>query len=158
MILALLAFEVTIYRHQELKRLRSNKVPPPTRTLFHDITRRHLDDGMLSCIKYFLNYFFYKFGLEVRVFIELKEMCSVSQINLCFFSSDMFPAGRECHWSENGHLCRWPRFWPHHCPITSQQEVHGLHLAQVLLLPVRDVEFSVPVVYWLPSCSLQRYI
>lgn len=75
MILALLAFEVTIYRHQELKRLRCNKVPPPTRTLFHDITRRHLDDGVLSCIKYFLNYFFYKFGLEVRRPLELSKHC-----------------------------------------------------------------------------------
>lgn len=64
--LALLAFEVTIYRHQELYRLRHNKATPPTRTLFHGITRRHLDESVLSCLKYFLNYFFYKFGLEVR--------------------------------------------------------------------------------------------
>lgn len=66
MMLALLAFEVTVYRHQELYHLRHNKPPPPTGTLFHDITRHHLDDSVLSCIKYFLNYFFYKFGLEVR--------------------------------------------------------------------------------------------
>ncbi|XP_028289056.1 piezo-type mechanosensitive ion channel component 2-like [Parambassis ranga] len=64
MMLALLAFEVTIYRHQQLYRLRHNKVMPPTKTLFHDITRRHLDSSVLSCIKYLLNYFFYKFGLE----------------------------------------------------------------------------------------------
>jgi len=65
MMLALLAFEVTIYRHQELYRLRRNKIPPSTRTLFHDVTRHHLDDSVLNSIKYFLNYFFYKFGLEV---------------------------------------------------------------------------------------------
>lgn len=65
MMLALLAFEVTIYRHQELYRLRHNKLTPPTRTLFHNITRAHLDEGVVSCLKYFLNYFFYKFGLEV---------------------------------------------------------------------------------------------
>lgn len=63
--LALLAFEVTISRHQELYRLRHNQLAPPTRTLFHSITRRHLDEGVLSCLKYLLNYFFYKFGLEV---------------------------------------------------------------------------------------------
>lgn len=68
MMLALLAFEVTIYRHQELYRLRHNELPPPTRTLFHSITRRHLDESVLSCLKYFLNYFFYKFGLEVRLY------------------------------------------------------------------------------------------
>ncbi|XP_060920541.1 piezo-type mechanosensitive ion channel component 2-like [Labrus mixtus] len=64
MMLALLAFEVTVYRHQELYRLRHDQVPPSTRTLFHDITRRQLDDSLMSCVKYFLNYFFYKFGLE----------------------------------------------------------------------------------------------
>lgn len=67
MMLALLAFEVTIYRHQKLHRLRHNQLTPPTRTLFHNITRCHLDESVLSCVKYFLNYFFYKFGLEVRV-------------------------------------------------------------------------------------------
>lgn len=67
MMLALLAFEVTIYRHQKLYRLRHNQLAPPARTLFHNISRGHLDESVPSCIKYFLNYFFYKFGLEVRV-------------------------------------------------------------------------------------------
>uniref|UniRef100_A0A674D6Z2 Piezo-type mechanosensitive ion channel component 2-like n=1 Tax=Salmo trutta TaxID=8032 RepID=A0A674D6Z2_SALTR len=64
LILALLAFEVTIYRHQDLYRMRNNLTTPVTRTIFHDITRQHLDDGILNCAKYFINYFFYKFGLE----------------------------------------------------------------------------------------------
>uniref|UniRef100_A0A6Q2X838 Piezo-type mechanosensitive ion channel component n=1 Tax=Esox lucius TaxID=8010 RepID=A0A6Q2X838_ESOLU len=64
LMLALLAFEVTIYRHQDLYRMRSNLTAPVTRTVFHDITRQHLDDGILNCAKYFINYFFYKFGLE----------------------------------------------------------------------------------------------
>ncbi|KAM8730910.1 piezo-type mechanosensitive ion channel component 2-like [Acanthopagrus schlegelii] len=84
MMLALLAFEVTIYRHQELYRLRHNQVPPPTRTLFHDITRRHLDDGLLSCMKYFLNYFFYKFGLET---------CFLLAVNVIGQRMDLFAVG-----------------------------------------------------------------
>ncbi|KAK2859745.1 hypothetical protein Q5P01_004365 [Channa striata] len=84
MMLALLAFEVTIYRHQELYRLRHNEIPPPTRTLFHDITRRHLDDGMLSCLKYFLNYFFYKFGLET---------CFLLAVNVIGQRMDLFAVG-----------------------------------------------------------------
>ncbi|KAM7369505.1 hypothetical protein PAMP_010824 [Pampus punctatissimus] len=84
MMLALLAFEVTIYRHQELYRLRCNKVPPPTRTLFHDITRCHLDDNMLSCTKYFLNYFFYKFGLET---------CFLLAVNVIGQRMDLFAVG-----------------------------------------------------------------
>ncbi|XP_054621092.1 piezo-type mechanosensitive ion channel component 2-like isoform X2 [Dunckerocampus dactyliophorus] len=84
MMLALLAFEVTVYRHQELYRLRCNKVPPPTRTLFHDITRRHLDENMLSCAKYFLNYFFYKFGLET---------CFLLAVNVIGQRMDLFAVG-----------------------------------------------------------------
>ncbi|XP_034416405.1 piezo-type mechanosensitive ion channel component 2-like [Cyclopterus lumpus] len=84
MMLALLAFEVTVYRHQELYRLRRNEVPPPTRTLFHDITRCHLDSSVLSCIKYFLNYFFYKFGLET---------CFLLAVNVIGQRMDLFAVG-----------------------------------------------------------------
>lgn len=63
--LAILAFEVTVYRHQEYYRCRNNLTAPDTKTIFHDITRLHLDDGIINCLKYFVNYFFYKFGLEV---------------------------------------------------------------------------------------------
>lgn len=63
--LAILAFEVTVYRHQEYYRGRNNLTPPVSKTIFHDITRLHLDDGLINCAKYFINYFFYKFGLEV---------------------------------------------------------------------------------------------
>ncbi|XP_048031199.1 piezo-type mechanosensitive ion channel component 2 isoform X2 [Megalobrama amblycephala] len=64
LMLALLAFEVTIYRHQDFYRMKNNLTPPVTRTIFHNITRHHLDDGIINCAKYFINYFFYKFGLE----------------------------------------------------------------------------------------------
>uniref|UniRef100_A0A452I9Z4 Uncharacterized protein n=1 Tax=Gopherus agassizii TaxID=38772 RepID=A0A452I9Z4_9SAUR len=64
LMLAILAFEVTIYRHQEYYRCRNNLTVPVTKTIFHDITRLHLDDGLVNCAKYFINYFFYKFGLE----------------------------------------------------------------------------------------------
>ncbi|NXX57413.1 PIEZ2 protein, partial [Scopus umbretta] len=61
LMLAILAFEVTIYRHQEYYRCRNNLTAPVTKTIFHDITRAHLDDGLVNCVKYFINYFFYKF-------------------------------------------------------------------------------------------------
>ncbi|XP_068197300.1 piezo-type mechanosensitive ion channel component 2 [Antennarius striatus] len=64
LMLALLAFEVTIYRHQKYYRLRNKLSSPAARIIFHDITRQHLDIGIISFIKYFVNYFFYKFGLE----------------------------------------------------------------------------------------------
>ncbi|RXM29721.1 Piezo-type mechanosensitive ion channel component 2 [Acipenser ruthenus] len=64
LMLAILAFEITIYRHQEYYRLKNNLTAPATKTIFHAITRHHLDDGIVNCAKYFINYFFYKFGLE----------------------------------------------------------------------------------------------
>ena len=64
--LAILAFEVTIYRHQQYFRLRNKLTPPAARIIFHGITRQHLDQGIVNFVKYFVNYFFYKFGLEVR--------------------------------------------------------------------------------------------
>ncbi|XP_040910915.1 piezo-type mechanosensitive ion channel component 2 isoform X2 [Toxotes jaculatrix] len=64
LMLALLAFEVTIYRHQEYFRRRNKLSPPAARVIFHDITRQHLDIGIICFAKYFINYFFYKFGLE----------------------------------------------------------------------------------------------
>uniref|UniRef100_M3ZFC3 Piezo type mechanosensitive ion channel component 2 n=1 Tax=Xiphophorus maculatus TaxID=8083 RepID=M3ZFC3_XIPMA len=64
LMLALLAFEVTIYRHQQYFRLRNKLSPPAARIIFHDVTRQHLDIGIVSFVKYFVNYFFYKFGLE----------------------------------------------------------------------------------------------
>ncbi|NXP72437.1 PIEZ2 protein, partial [Ramphastos sulfuratus] len=69
LMLAILAFEVTIYRHQEYYRCRNNLTAPVTKTIFHDITRAHLDDGLVNCVKYFINYFFYKFGLEVNPYM-----------------------------------------------------------------------------------------
>ncbi|NXA16372.1 PIEZ2 protein, partial [Sapayoa aenigma] len=64
LMLAILAFEVTIYRHQEYYRCRNNLTAPVTKTIFHDITRAHLDDGLINCVKYFINYFFYKFDMD----------------------------------------------------------------------------------------------
>nr|XP_056710236.1 piezo-type mechanosensitive ion channel component 2 [Euleptes europaea] len=71
LMLAILAFEVTIYRHQEYYRCRNNLTAPDTKTIFHDITRLHLDDGIISCLKYFVNYFFYKFGLETCFLLSI---------------------------------------------------------------------------------------
>ncbi|XP_028282873.1 piezo-type mechanosensitive ion channel component 2 isoform X3 [Parambassis ranga] len=74
LMLALLAFEVTIYRHQEYFRLRNKLSPPAARIIFHDITRQHLDIGIIHFVKYFVNYFFYKFGLETCFLLVVNVM------------------------------------------------------------------------------------
>uniref|UniRef100_A0A673ABJ4 Uncharacterized protein n=1 Tax=Sphaeramia orbicularis TaxID=375764 RepID=A0A673ABJ4_9TELE len=65
MVLGLLVFEATVHRHQLYFRLHNDLKAPPFSIIFHGITRQHLDHGVLPCIKYFINFFFYKFGLEV---------------------------------------------------------------------------------------------
>lgn len=128
MLLALLAFEVTIYRHQELYRLRHKIVLPPTRSLFQDVTRQHLDDNMLSCVKYFLNYFFYKFGLEVRWMHTASSKANHELINNWHFTLfsfvDLLLAGYQRDWSAHGSFCCSPRFWPYYSLVTTQQKAH----------------------------------
>ncbi|XP_048461723.1 piezo-type mechanosensitive ion channel component 1 isoform X1 [Rhincodon typus] len=65
LLLMLLVFEVTVYRHQEHFRKCNQLAPPSTRAIFQEITRQNLDESVINCAKYFANYFFYKFGLEV---------------------------------------------------------------------------------------------
>ncbi|KAH0619690.1 hypothetical protein JD844_000601 [Phrynosoma platyrhinos] len=64
-VLVLLVFEAIVYRCQEYYRKQHQLVPPPTQTVFEDGNRENLDKGLLYCIKYFVNYAFYKFGLEI---------------------------------------------------------------------------------------------
>ncbi|NWX93061.1 PIEZ1 protein, partial [Nothoprocta pentlandii] len=65
-VLLLLVFEAVVYRRQAYYRKQFQLVAPVTETIFEDVSREHLDHGLVSCAKYFLNYFYYKFGLEVR--------------------------------------------------------------------------------------------
>ncbi|KAL8195078.1 UNVERIFIED_CONTAM: Piezo-type mechanosensitive ion channel component 1, partial [Gekko kuhli] len=64
-VLVLLVFEAVVYRKQEYFRKRHQLLPPPTQMVFEGSTRETFDLSLLQCIKYFINYFFYKFGLEI---------------------------------------------------------------------------------------------
>ncbi|XP_054836429.1 piezo-type mechanosensitive ion channel component 2-like [Eublepharis macularius] len=80
-ILVLMALEATVHRHQFFYRTKNRLIPPATGSMFDSITRQHLDDGLLSCIKYFINYGFYKFGLET---------CFVAAINVIGRRMDLY--------------------------------------------------------------------
>ncbi|XP_032383361.1 piezo-type mechanosensitive ion channel component 1 isoform X3 [Etheostoma spectabile] len=64
-VLMLLVFEATVYRHQAHHYRQLQRSPPTIRTLFPGATRDTLDQGLIPCFKYLLNYSFYKFGLEI---------------------------------------------------------------------------------------------
>lgn len=55
-----------MYRRQEHYRRQHQRAPLPAQAVCADGTRQRLDQDLLSCVKYFINFFFYKFGLEVR--------------------------------------------------------------------------------------------
>ncbi|XP_034393255.1 piezo-type mechanosensitive ion channel component 2 [Cyclopterus lumpus] len=71
MVLGLLAFEATVHRHQLYFRLHNDLKSPPFSIIFQGITRQHLDHGVLPCIKYFINFCFYKFGLEISLIVAV---------------------------------------------------------------------------------------
>ncbi|XP_029388286.1 piezo-type mechanosensitive ion channel component 1 isoform X3 [Mus pahari] len=64
-ILLLLVFEAVVYRRQEHYRRQHQRAPLPAQAVCADGTRQRLDQDLLSCLKYFINFFFYKFGLEI---------------------------------------------------------------------------------------------
>ncbi|XP_006860331.1 PREDICTED: piezo-type mechanosensitive ion channel component 1 [Chrysochloris asiatica] len=64
-VLLLLVFESVVYRRQDHYRRQYQSAPLPARAVCADGTRRRLDNDLLSCLKYFVNFFFYKFGLEI---------------------------------------------------------------------------------------------
>ncbi|XP_056321992.1 LOW QUALITY PROTEIN: piezo-type mechanosensitive ion channel component 2 [Danio aesculapii] len=65
LILGLLVVDVTVHRHQLHHRLQHGLKTANSSIIFQAVTHHHLDHGILPSIRYFLNYFFYKFGLEV---------------------------------------------------------------------------------------------
>ncbi|XP_030621028.1 piezo-type mechanosensitive ion channel component 1 [Chanos chanos] len=65
LVLILLVFEATVYRHQAHHYRQLQRSPPNIPVIFPLATRDNLDKGLLHCIKYLLNYSFYKFGLEI---------------------------------------------------------------------------------------------
>uniref|UniRef100_A0A672R5R8 Uncharacterized protein n=1 Tax=Sinocyclocheilus grahami TaxID=75366 RepID=A0A672R5R8_SINGR len=64
-VFCLLVFDVTVHRHQLHHRLQNGLKATPSSTIFQGVTHQHLDHGIMASLKYFANYFFYKFGLEV---------------------------------------------------------------------------------------------
>uniref|UniRef100_A0A6Q2XFF6 Piezo-type mechanosensitive ion channel component n=1 Tax=Esox lucius TaxID=8010 RepID=A0A6Q2XFF6_ESOLU len=65
LVLMLLVFEATVYRHQAHHYKQQQKSAPIIPAIFPQATRDTLDQDLLACIKYLLNYSFYKFGLEI---------------------------------------------------------------------------------------------
>ncbi|XP_055280014.1 piezo-type mechanosensitive ion channel component 2-like [Moschus berezovskii] len=64
-VLALTTLEVTVSQRQSIHRIREGLPGHLASTTSDTVTRAHLDHGLLSALKYFVHFGFYKFGLEL---------------------------------------------------------------------------------------------
>lgn len=64
-ILIVIAFQSVIRYHQEQHYNHPKYQKPNVGIIFTNIQRTDADKGIVECFKYFANYFFYKFGLEL---------------------------------------------------------------------------------------------
>ncbi|TRY91695.1 hypothetical protein DNTS_003339, partial [Danionella cerebrum] len=84
LILALLVIHVTVQRHQLHHRLhRGLQSSSSSEVLFPGISLQSLEQGVLPALKYFVNFFFYRFGLEVCLVVAVNvigqrmDLCSL---------------------------------------------------------------------------------
>lgn len=56
-----------IYIRQFFHRKKESFKKPPPGILFPGIDRQIADFDVLHCVLYFANYFFYRFGIEVKI-------------------------------------------------------------------------------------------
>ncbi|XP_056011934.1 piezo-type mechanosensitive ion channel component 1-like isoform X4 [Ostrea edulis] len=75
LILVVLIFERVIHYKQNRRRLCTGITDIPKGVIFSDINRGNADKNLLSCAKYFANYFFYKFGLEICYIMMAVVIC-----------------------------------------------------------------------------------
>ncbi|CAL8261289.1 unnamed protein product [Gadus morhua 'NCC'] len=71
MVLGLLVFEATVHRHQLYYRLRNDLKAHHFSVIFPGVGRQHLDRGVVPCLKYFVNFCYYKFGLEITLIVAV---------------------------------------------------------------------------------------
>lgn len=63
----MLTIQAVVKIRQEVNRIQQNALEPKTGVIFPDTTRATADDNFIECMKFLINYFFYKFGLEVSM-------------------------------------------------------------------------------------------
>ncbi|KAL1021410.1 hypothetical protein UPYG_G00012940 [Umbra pygmaea] len=151
MVLGLLVFEVTVHRHQLYYRLSNQLKAPSFSIIFQGITRQHLDHGIVPCIKYFINYFYYKFGLEV---------CLVVAVNVIGQRMDFYALLHSC--ALMAILSRRRRksigeVWPKYCCFTA-----GLMVLQYLLCigipPALCVDYPWRTSGWALTSNLIKWL
>jgi hypothetical protein len=76
--------ETIIIYHQIQRYNAPNETRPKEGVLFPKITRADADKGLVSCVQFFFNYFFFKFGMEVGA-EDISCICSERDTVLTLF-------------------------------------------------------------------------
>ncbi|KAK0410514.1 hypothetical protein QR680_005168 [Steinernema hermaphroditum] len=64
-LMVLLSLRTALFIRQEVYRAETNRSVPAEGILFEGVTRAHADKDVVYCAKFFANFLFYKFGLEI---------------------------------------------------------------------------------------------
>ncbi|XP_042318420.1 piezo-type mechanosensitive ion channel component 2-like [Sceloporus undulatus] len=150
-ILILMALEATVHHHQCFYRIQNQLMPPTTRSIFHNIVRENLDDGLLSCIKYFMNYSFYKFGLET---------CFIAAVNVIRQRMDFY-ALIHASWLIYLLSCRRRKavaeVWPKYCCFLANI-VAFQYLLCIGLPPALCQDYPWRTSHWLLHSNLIKWL
>ncbi|XP_039995581.1 piezo-type mechanosensitive ion channel component 1 isoform X1 [Xiphias gladius] len=112
-VLMLLVFEATVYRHQTHHYRQLQRSPPTIPALFPAATRDTLNQGLIPCFKYLLNHTFYKFGLEICFLMTVnvigQRMNFLVIVHGCWLVAILVKRRREAI----------ARIWPRYCLFLS---------------------------------------
>lgn len=124
---------------------------PRRGVLFESITRQHADIGLRECLMYFINYGFYKFGLEARR--STGDTSSMFQRVNC--AADLLHQ-HGAHGGLPGRLRQLPLLLRHAgtaVPASARQD--RARVAYVRGVPVRHAARAVPAQRW-PATGFVR--
>lgn len=71
LVIVLCSFASVVRARQRRVRLWYHLPVPPFGTIFADGNRDHADDGLLECVRFLINYGFYKFGVELTFIVVI---------------------------------------------------------------------------------------
>ncbi|XP_074617953.1 piezo-type mechanosensitive ion channel component 1-like isoform X1 [Acropora palmata] len=98
LIVIVIVLHAVIKHHQKLYRWRHSSREPEPGILFPGITRPDADEGVVGCIKYLCNKFFFHFGWEVClvvIVINMAVRCDITSVIYAIWLGAFLVLGRE---------------------------------------------------------------
>ncbi|XP_015749151.1 PREDICTED: piezo-type mechanosensitive ion channel component 1-like [Acropora digitifera] len=98
LIVIVIVLHAVIKHHQKLYRWRRSSREPEPGILFPGITRPDADEGVVGCIKYLCNKFFFHFGWEVClvvIVINMAVRCDITSVIYAIWLGAFLVLGRE---------------------------------------------------------------